>query len=99
MFPPIQYYWKGWRIHLSHTAAKKLGDYKWSMEDIIEILENGYESKQTKHIAEEYLKYLTKRDGKRTITKRVKVVKSYQYVTKEDVWLVRSVGYKRKGMK
>lgn len=76
----------GLRLIPSKSAGKELIKYGLMLEDCKDILEQGYEPrKRSKDTIEKWMDYGAK-------TYNVVIVKSYNFMYDEDVYLVKHVG-------
>ena len=77
---------EGLRLITSKSAAEELVKYGLIIEDCKEILENGYEPrKRDKNTVEKWMDFKNK-------TYNVVVVKSYNFLYGEEVYLIKHVG-------
>jgi len=78
--------YKGLRLIPSKSAGKELLKYGLMIEDSKEILENGYEPrKRGKDTIEKWMDF-----GNETYN--AVIVKSYNFLYKEDVYLIKHIG-------
>jgi hypothetical protein len=79
--------YKGLRLIPSKTASKEMLKYGLMIRDCKKLLENGYDAprRRAKDTEEKWL-------NKGNKTHNVVVVKSFNYLYNEDVWLITHIG-------
>jgi len=76
--------WRGMRLEVSKSAYRELLQLAMSLEDVVEVLEYGHAFPGKKRKPEVHERCLDRKGG----SIKVVVAESFQYSTKECVWIV-----------
>ncbi|MBI5224268.1 hypothetical protein HY989_00180 [Candidatus Micrarchaeota archaeon] len=79
-------YWKGRRVDYTFAGSGEIMELRWDEAEILEILENGKESRSRK----EGIFEIELQKGAKT--RKIVVAKSHQYFSKEHIWLIIHAG-------